>query len=312
MLTDDDIRKLLAYKSERPNLDYKEGFAWTKENRDKKYEIVRDLMGMANIKDGGRIILGVRDNDFEFVGVPNEVYDSFDPNNVVQMAHDNSAPKLTCEIIKRMIDGRKVIVLDVAEFNDTPIICIKTINSTSGKPRMILRESAIYVRTSAASTEEIKAPDEMWNLVGRAIARKSDLLLRDIQSLLTGKAFPAPETVRERYGPEIGAAQKFLEERLGDELKKIGYIEVIAYPSEYSRRIPSIPEAREAVEKSEVSLRGWNFPHTDRRESSASCATTSLGKEVTWETRGRACSWHIPLAPLRPQWLRGSCHPLPS
>ena len=64
MLNDDDIRSLIAHKSEGPNLDYKAGFAWTKENRDKKYELVGDLMAMSNTRDGGRVIFGVTDEDF--------------------------------------------------------------------------------------------------------------------------------------------------------------------------------------------------------------------------------------------------------
>ena len=54
MLNDDDIRSLVARRSEGSNLDYKAGFAWTKENREKKYELVRGLMAMSNTKDGGR------------------------------------------------------------------------------------------------------------------------------------------------------------------------------------------------------------------------------------------------------------------
>src|SRR5262252_6018113 len=42
VMTDDDIRKLVEQKSEGPNLDYKEGFVWAKDNRDKKYELIRD------------------------------------------------------------------------------------------------------------------------------------------------------------------------------------------------------------------------------------------------------------------------------
>jgi len=59
MLNDEDIRSLIALKSEGPNLDYKAGFAWTKDNRDKKYELVCDLMALSNTKDGGRVIFGV-------------------------------------------------------------------------------------------------------------------------------------------------------------------------------------------------------------------------------------------------------------
>ncbi len=112
------------------------------------------------------------------------------------------------------VDDRKVVVLDVAEFEDTPIICTNTISSSVGQPRTILREAAVYVRTAAATTEEVKAPDEMRSLIGRATARRRDLLLRDIQSLLTGKALLTPESVRERYASEVQATEKFLEEKL--------------------------------------------------------------------------------------------------
>ena len=76
VLSDNDIRTLLARRSESPSLDYKEGFSWTKANQDKKYELLRDLMAMANTKDGGRVIFGVRNSDFEFIGTADDVYDS--------------------------------------------------------------------------------------------------------------------------------------------------------------------------------------------------------------------------------------------
>lgn len=68
-MTNDEIRHLIMLKSEGANLDYKAGFAWTKENRDKKYELIRDLIAFSNTKDGGRVIFGVRDEDLLFVGV---------------------------------------------------------------------------------------------------------------------------------------------------------------------------------------------------------------------------------------------------
>src|SRR5687768_2460207 len=68
-MTDDDIRRLIQIGSEGPNLDYKAGFEWTKDNRDMKYELIRDLIALANTRDGGRVIFGVRDEDLALVGV---------------------------------------------------------------------------------------------------------------------------------------------------------------------------------------------------------------------------------------------------
>ena len=151
-MTDEEIRNLILMKSEGPNLDYKAGFAWTKDNRDKKYELIRDLMALSNTKDGGRVIFGVRDEDLSFVGVPSEVYESADPSNVVQMLHDNAAPKVRCAVFKREIDGKRAVVFDVAEFDETPTVCTNTILSSNGAKRTILREGAVYVRTGAATT----------------------------------------------------------------------------------------------------------------------------------------------------------------
>src|ERR1700730_10177209 len=188
MLTEADIRALLAQRAETPNLDYKAGFAWTKENTDQKYELVRDLMGMANTEDGGRVIFGVRNHDFAYVGVSDDIHASMEANNVVEMLHTAGAPKTKCSVSKHEIDGKKVIVLDVAEFEDTPIICQRAYKRNDGT--VVLREGALYVRTEAAATEEIKSPEEMRSLLNRAVARKRDELLESIGRVLSGKVIP--------------------------------------------------------------------------------------------------------------------------
>jgi hypothetical protein len=267
MLSDEEIKRLIALKSEGPNLDYKAGFLWNKDSRDKKYELVRDLMAFSNTKDGGRVIFGVRDEDLSFVGVSSDIYESVDPSNVVQMLHDNSTPKVRCAIFKREIDGKRVVVFDVAEFDETPTICTNTVNSTEGAKR-ILRESAIYIRTGAATTEEVSAADDMRGLISRAVTRKSDELLRSIRELLTGKSVGIGEESAAAFGEEIKQAEAFLIDKLGNALKS-GHFEVMAHPTMYSpKRIASLPEVQAALRESEVALRGWNFPHTDKENFS--------------------------------------------
>jgi len=266
-MSDEEIRRLIALRSEGPNLDYKAGFAWIKDNRDLKYELIRDLMALANTKDGGRVIFGVRDEDLRLVGVSEEIFESIDPTDVIGMLHDNAAPKARCAIFKREIDSFRVIVFDVAEFDETPIICSKGISSLDGSRRMILRQGAIYIRTGAGSTAEISAPDDTRSLIARAVARKADELLRSFSDILTGRPVQLAESAAALYEPEITAAESFLQSKLGTYLT-MGHFEVIAYPTVYNaKRISTIPEVAEAVRQSEVSLRGWNFPHTDRQNA---------------------------------------------
>lgn len=267
MLTDEEIKRLIALKSEGSNLDYKAGFAWTKDNRDKKYELVRDLMAFSNTKDGGQVIFGVRDEDFAFVGVPTDVFESADTSSVVQMLHDNGAPKVRCAVFRREIDGKRVVVFDVAEFDETPTICTKTITSNDGTKRTILREGAVYVRSGAATTEEISSADDMRALISRAVTRKSDELLRSIRALLTGKPVSVGADSAAAFAEEIRQTEAFLTSKLGGALKS-GHFEVMTHPTIHnSKRVQSLPEVQAAVRDSEVALRGWDFPHTDKKDA---------------------------------------------
>jgi predicted HTH transcriptional regulator len=215
-MTDDDIERLVGLKSEGPNLDYKAGFAWIKDNRDKKYELIRDLIALANTKDGGRVIFGVRDGECELIGVSVDVYESVDPSNVVQMLHDNAAPQVRCAVYKREIDGKRVVVFDVAEFDETPIICTNGITSTDGSKRAILRQAAVYVRTVAATTEEVSSPDDMRKLISRAVSRKSDELLKAIRELLVGRPVGVSSDAAAAYAAEITQAEAFLRSAEGN------------------------------------------------------------------------------------------------
>ena len=46
-------------RTETANVDYKAGFEWSKANKDQQFELIKDMIGMANTRDGGMIILGV-------------------------------------------------------------------------------------------------------------------------------------------------------------------------------------------------------------------------------------------------------------
>jgi len=289
MLTDDEIRDLLALKSEGPNLDYKAGFAWTKENRDKKYELARDLIAFSNTKDGGRVIFGVRDEDLALVGVSSDIYESIDTSSVVQMLHDNSAPEVRCGISKREIDGKRVVVFDVAEFDETPTICTNTIATTDGAKRIILREGAVYIRTGAATTEEISSAEEMRSLISRAVRRTSDELLASIHGLLTGKPLGPSADSASAFAEEIAQADAFLLGKLGTNLES-GYFEVVAHPTTYdSKRIGSIPEVQTVVRQCEVALRGSPFPYTDMKDS----GPFNHGFQSTTVARGRAVGYRL-------------------
>ena len=60
-MLDDEIAAVIRLKTETAHVDYKAGFEWKKENKDQQLELLRDMMAMANTRDGGVILLGIED-----------------------------------------------------------------------------------------------------------------------------------------------------------------------------------------------------------------------------------------------------------
>lgn len=206
-------------------------------------------MAMSNTKDGGRVIFGVADEDFSFTGVSEEIYEIADQSSVVEMLHDNSSPKVRCAVYKREIDGKRVVVFDVAEFDETPTICTNTISSIDGSKRTILRQGALYVRTEAATTEEVWSADDMRSVISRAVTRKSDDLLRSIRELLVGKPVTVGTESAAAFSEEICEAEGFVESKIGKSLNA-GYVEVMAHPTMYdAKRIRSLPMYKRQYEE---------------------------------------------------------------
>jgi len=264
-----EIEKLIERKVESANLDYKEGFIWNKDNKYLQRELIKDIMGMANTRDGGTIILGVKDNSFDLIGVNQEVYKSFDQTDVAQMLHSYSKPKARIEVKKPKIHGKDVVVINVTEFEDAPIICTKAL--TSANPReLILRKGAVYIRTSAAVTEEISSEEDMRDLLGRAMHKRSDDLLRHIEKILKGKPLVPTQETENLYQKEIQEADKYFTSVLQKGFLNNPRWELIVYPSNYeTERIKNLPEVEGMLRKDQVELRGWPFPHIPRDIRSA-------------------------------------------
>lgn len=263
-LSDQDIAQLIGLRTENKNLDYKRSVNWGSCSKDEKVKIVKDILAIANTQDGGRIVFGVEDENFDFTGMQPDDISSFDPTTVNEFSHKYTDPKHSCNIYRKEIDGKPLVVIEVPEFAETPIICKKDYHSSTDSSEQILRKGQIYIRTDKATSEAISSPEEMRELLGRALTKKGDELLHLIDRLIKGKPLKSSDQSKEKYDAEIKEAESFLSEVIGEELKNRGYWAICAYPTEYDpRRLSDQKTIRELIQKSEVDLRGWLFPLTE-------------------------------------------------
>ena len=280
-LTEEDIRRLLAKNCENKNFDYKEGLKWHKDNKDQKSEIVKDILAMANTQDGGKIVIGVRDSDYQFVGMSEDDWKSFDVTKVNDFLQTYTDPKHSCEVVKAKIDGKYVVVIDVPEFNDVPIICAKDAPSLDSSKQM-LKKGQIYIRTEKGTSEIVPSELEMRELIGRAMTKRGDELLHQIERLIKGKPITPSDYSEEKYKIEIKEADEFARQSIGLELERYGYWEVYAYPTDYQESRIDLAYLKRLILDQTVRVGSWDFPHSNIRENGMSSFSKGVQSCTNW------------------------------
>lgn len=267
MLTERDVRELLALRTENKNLDYKQSINWGTAAAEEKGAIVKDVLAMANTQDGGRIVFGVRDGDFEAVGLTEDDFQSFDATRFADFLNRYSDPLFGCGIHKFLIDGGRFAAIEVPEFSEVPIICKADLNDANN--RQVLRRGATYIRTERAASEIVSTADAMRDLTNRAIVKRGDQLLRMVERLIKGKPLNLDEDSAREIRAEIAEAEDFIREHLPEEFRNVGHWEVEFYLLPHLReRLPNLASIGTLLEECRVTLRGWYFPHFDREHTS--------------------------------------------
>lgn len=259
------VCQLLERQAEGRNLDYKAALAFDKQHKGK---LLKCIMAFANTRDGGYILVGVSQQGarFEPKGVTDEQVRSFDTTKIGDFArnHCSVLPRVTPREV--VIDGCRLLLVHVAEFTDEPIVCTSDLHDAEGKP--ILRKGHVYVRTEDARCVEIDTSETMRALLDLALAKRGEGLIAQIRRLVgTDTVVDSGPGPSELYVDELAAAQAMFEREglAGPD----AYFSFTVIPAVYDRERISRSRLREIRLQSEVSLRGWNFPHTDRERNGA-------------------------------------------
>lgn len=139
---------------ESQSIELKESCAWD----NLKYKITKTTMAMANLRDGGIIIIGVAERNGNFVleGIRVEHLETFDPDNINDFINKYASPPLGVNLVRVEHNGKEYLAIEAQMFKQSPIICKKTYE---GKEK--LKEGAIYIRPlgKAQTTQANKAED---------------------------------------------------------------------------------------------------------------------------------------------------------
>jgi predicted HTH transcriptional regulator len=176
--------------------EYKKAIAWN-DNVEFKHKIIKAILSMSNIRDGGYIILGVEKNNngrYEALGSEDSVVSTYEQEKVLEAANAFADPYVELELrVFRMRNNNSIVVIQVFEFVQDPVICKKNY------PR-ILEQGRTYVRTfrKPESSADITSSD-MREVIDLAIQKQFSKIVK-----LSNIGISQPSSAEAMYEKERG------------------------------------------------------------------------------------------------------------
>lgn len=115
----DEFEALLEGATETTSLDFKAAMDWSPNS------LVKDMLAMANVQDGGRIVVGVN-NDLSRTGMSDSQLATFSEEIMQDQVAEYADPYVNFHVLTALDRaGLKFTIIDIAEFELSPVICRK-------------------------------------------------------------------------------------------------------------------------------------------------------------------------------------------
>ena len=166
--------------------------------------VARAVMGMANLRDGGLVIIGVNDDHGSLSEGGLNVNDlkTWKYDDVKSSLAEFMSPTADIDIEQFDCNGRTYVLIHVDEFVEVPLLCARDYQAAGGT--MVVRRGACYVRSRRKTeTAEIATYEEMRELLDLAIDKGVARFLA--RARRSGLAVPAPQAADDKpFEDELG------------------------------------------------------------------------------------------------------------
>lgn len=182
-----EFRALIEGGTETPQFEYKASQPWTaKPFREK---IIRTILALTNIRDGGRVVIGVEEQpsgSYLPTGCEEDHVTTFVPDVMKDQVSECADPFVIFSVEHVAYNQKTFIVITVREFDEVPVIC--------KKDGVELRRGAIYTRTRAGRPQSAPISNErdMREIIDLAVDKGNQKLKRR-GYVLKGKEVSAKE-----------------------------------------------------------------------------------------------------------------------
>jgi len=173
-------------------------------------------------------------------------------------------PSLSLNLVRFECDGKLFLAIEVPEFSDIPVVC-----SRDGRD---LAAGAVYIRPAGkAETRPPRDAYELRELLILAAQKGTRRFIEEMRTVgvLRPMSLDLSPTASDKFGEQLG----FLDEGesmtpLPVSVREDAHWEVIVRPSSFDPALlKTLGECQKVVEDSRVTLRGWDYPHVNRNNS---------------------------------------------
>lgn len=180
---------------ETQEIDFNEAVSW----EDLKWGIIKTAMGMANLRDGGLMIVGVseRGPEWDLVGISPALLATFEVDNIIDQVNAYASPHVDLDIVTmRHRNGKDFLVIQAKEFQETPIVCKK--NGPDGQG---IATGAVYIRPPGKpqTTKPVSAA-QMHDLLELAAEKRARRILEVSRRL----GMVGPDSAAVNFERELG------------------------------------------------------------------------------------------------------------
>jgi len=157
------VATAIALDTESPSVEFKAGEPWDSI----KIRVIRAVLAMSNLRDGGLIIIGHPEKPDEYPeGVRADSLLTYDPDVMRDQFDSYASPRAVVSIAKFVIGDHTYVAIDISEFEEVPVIC-----KADSKPCLTLRAGTVYVRpfTQRPRSVPVASAEEMRPILELAI-----------------------------------------------------------------------------------------------------------------------------------------------
>lgn len=179
-----EFEALLDGAEESDVLEFKGPMVW-------EQSIIKDILAMANVQDGGRIIIGIVDGTCERIGLTQAQISTFDFETIQDRVASFADPRVEFRVdLVSDRNGLNFIVIDVRPFETIPVVC--------RRDGADLREGDVYYRSRSGrpASARVRKSADMRDIIEVAITRS--------RRRLSSIGFVTKENSEYDYDSELG------------------------------------------------------------------------------------------------------------